>query len=47
MRVLLRKLNNWVSYRVWTDCRHDWHPDGFADWRCGDCGAESELPPDE
>ena len=33
-------LINWVLYRKWTDCRHDWEPFGFADHRCKDCGAD-------
>lgn len=34
----LYMLANLILYHRWTDCQHDWHPEGFADWKCGRCG---------
>lgn len=36
----LTSLTNWISYGTWTDCHHNWQPEGFADWHCPLCGAD-------
>jgi hypothetical protein len=35
---MIRKLWNLLIYGKWTDCQHDWEPEGFADWKCSKCG---------
>ena len=36
----MRKIWNLIFYGKWTDCRHDWVPEGFADWKCSKCGVD-------
>lgn len=33
------RIMNLLLYWKWTDCLHDWQPEGFADWVCSKCGA--------
>lgn len=40
---MLRKLKNYVSYGVWTDCTHEWEPAGFYGKRCKlGCGVDEK-----